>query len=59
MLKRIALNEEGIAAKADPYQLPPNLGAKGRLDMLVRARWFIAACKTIVLYPMRTVYFLR
>lgn len=54
-----ALRHGRIRRANHPYQLPPNLGAQGHLDMLVQTRWFTAACKTVVHYPMRTVYFLR
>lgn len=59
VLMRTALDEEGIAARAGAYRLPPNLGAPGRLNQLVQARWFTAACKTVAHYHMRAVYFFK
>lgn len=52
-----ALDEKGIVARVGPYGLPPNLGAWSHLDIPVQARWFAAACKTVVRFPMRAVIF--
>jgi hypothetical protein len=59
VLARTALDEEGLAARAGAYSLPPNLGAPGRLDQAVQARWFTAACKTVARFHMRAVYFFK
>lgn len=59
VLQRTALDEEGLAARAGAYTGPPNLNMPGRLDQLVQARWFTAACKTVARFHMRAVYFFK
>jgi hypothetical protein len=59
VLRRTALDEEAIAARAGAYGDPPNLGTPGRLDQAIQVRWFTAACKTVVKYHMRAVYFFK
>ena len=59
VLRRTALDEEAIAARAGAYRGPADLGAPGRLDQAIQARWFTAACKTVVKYHMRAVYFFK
>jgi len=59
VLMRTALDEEAIAARAGAYGDPPSLGTPGRLDQAIQVRWFTAACKTVVKYHMRAVYFFK
>jgi hypothetical protein len=59
VLKRTALDEEGIEARRGAYKLPPNLGAPGVPDEAVQANWFTAACRTVAHYHMRAVYFFK
>jgi len=59
VLKRTQLDEEGIAARRGAYKRPPNLGTPGIKDEQVQANWFTAACRTVVKYHMRGVYFFK
>jgi hypothetical protein len=59
VLRRTALDEEAIAARVGAYSGPAELGAPGRLDQAIQARWFTAACKTVVKYHMRAVFFFK
>ncbi len=59
ILKRTALDEEGIEARRGAYLRPPNLGTPGIRDDNVQANWFTAACKTVAKYHMRGVYFFK
>jgi hypothetical protein len=55
--KRTTLQEIGIEARAGAYADPANLGATGKLDQTVQARWFTAACDVVHKYDMRGVFF--
>jgi hypothetical protein len=59
ILKRTALDEIGIEGREGAYKLPPNLGAPGVPDQDVQANWFAAACKTVLHYHLRGVYFFK
>jgi hypothetical protein len=59
VLKRTQLDEEGIAARRGAYKRPPNLGTPGIKDESVQANWFTAACRTVVKFHMRGVYFFK
>lgn len=57
VLRRTTMDEVGIEARSGAYAAPQNLGARGKLDQEVQARWFTAACKTAHTYDMRGVFF--
>jgi hypothetical protein len=59
VLERTALDEEGIEARAGAYRTPPDLFFRGVLDPTIQADWFTAACRTVVRYHMRAVYFFK
>jgi hypothetical protein len=56
VLRRTAIDETGIAARAGAYQIPPALGIPGVLDEAVQANWFTAACNTVKKYHMRALF---
>lgn len=57
VLERTTMQEIGIEARAGAYADPPNLEAKGKLDQVIQARWFTAACKSVHKYKMRGLFF--
>lgn len=57
VLRRTTIQETGIAATADAYHDPANLGMSGRLDAKVQANWFTAACQAVRKYHLRGVFF--
>jgi hypothetical protein len=57
VLRRTAIDETGIQARAGAYRDPPNLGLPGRPSEQVQANWFTAACTTVQRYHMRGVFF--
>jgi hypothetical protein len=57
VLRRTAIDESGIEARAGAYQMPSDLGTQGSLDEAVQANWFMAACRTVVKYHLRAVFF--
>jgi hypothetical protein len=57
LLRRTAIDETGIAARAGAYAKPSYLGIPGSLDEAVQANWFVAACRTVKRYDMRAVFF--
>lgn len=57
LLRRTAIQETGIEARAGAYSDPPNLRATGMLDEAVQYDWFIAACETVQRFHMRAVFF--
>jgi hypothetical protein len=57
VLRRTAIEETGIQARAGAYQKPSFLYIKGSLDEAVQANWFTAACNTVKKYNMRAVFF--
>ena len=56
VLRRTAIDETGIQARAGAYQEPENLGAPGRRSDQVQVNWFTAACATVRRYHMRGVF---
>jgi hypothetical protein len=54
---RTTLDEEGIRATVGAYQHPEDWSIGGADDPQVQARWFTAACQTVVRFHMRGVYF--
>ncbi len=59
LLKRTAIDEMGIEARAGAYGSPQDLGMTGRLDERVQVRWFTAACNTVRRFHMRGVFFFK
>ena len=57
VLRRTAIEETGIQARAGAYHKPSFLYIKGSLDEAVQANWFTAACRTVKKYHMRGAFF--
>lgn len=57
VLRRTAIDETGISARAGAYQYPPNMWTDGVLNEGVQANWYIAACRTVRRYHLRGVFF--
>ena len=59
LLRRTAIDEMGIQARAGAYANPQDLGRAGRLSEKVQVNWFTAACNTVHRYHMRGVFFFK
>lgn len=57
VLRRTAIDETGISARAGAYANPGDLAAPGSPDERVQANWFTAACRMVAKYHMRGVFF--
>jgi hypothetical protein len=57
VLRRTAIDETGIAARAGAYRHPGDLGAPGHLSQQVQVNWYLAACRTVRRYHLRGVFF--
>jgi hypothetical protein len=57
VLRRTAIDETGIQARAGAYRVPAGLGLAGQPLGAVQARWFRAACETVRHFGMRGVFF--
>jgi hypothetical protein len=57
LLRRTAIDETGIQARAGAYPNPGDLGASGRRSERVQVNWFTAACATVQRYHLRGVFF--
>jgi hypothetical protein len=57
VLRRTAIDETGIEARAGAYANPPLLALPGKFSEEVQVNWFTAACTTVHLYHMRGVFF--
>jgi hypothetical protein len=57
ILRRTAIDETGIAARAGAYQEPEYLQIPGALDETVQANWFSAACNAVKRFHLRAVFF--
>jgi hypothetical protein len=57
VLRRTAIDETGIQARAGAYANPGDLTAPGSPDEQVQANWFTAACRMVAKYHMRGVFF--
>lgn len=57
VLRRTAIEETGIQARAGAYADPANLRLPGRPDEGVQASWYTAACQTVARFRMRGVFF--
>jgi hypothetical protein len=59
VLRRTAIDETGIEARANAYSKPEDLNAPGLPSDQVQVNWFIAACATVHRYHMRGVFFFK
>ena len=57
LLRRTAIDETGIQARAGAYANPGDLGRHGIRSEQVQVNWFTAACATVRKYHMRGVFF--
>ena len=57
VLRRTAIDETGIQARAGAYLDPADQGLPGTALGMVQARWFRAACQTVRDFRMRGVFF--
>jgi hypothetical protein len=57
VLRRTAIDETGIEARAGAYQGPSFMTIPGVLNEAVQANWFLAACHTVQRYHLRAVFF--
>jgi hypothetical protein len=59
VLRRTAIDETGIQARAGAYPNPQALDQPGLRSEQVQVNWFTAACKTVQRYHMRGVFFFK
>jgi len=59
VLRRTAIDETGIQARAGAYSNPQALDEPGAESDQVQANWFTAACSTVRRYDMRGVFFFK
>jgi hypothetical protein len=57
VLRRTAIDESGIQARAGAFSDPANLRAPGSLDQGVQAAWYTAACLAVRRFHLRGVFF--
>jgi len=57
LLRRTAIDETGIQARAGAYLDPSNLEAPGQLDEQVQANWYTAVCSVVHRFHLRGVFF--
>jgi hypothetical protein len=57
LLRRTAIQETGIEARAGAYLDPPNLGATGKLDEVIQYNWFTAGCAAVKRFHLRGIFF--
>ena len=57
VLRRSAIQETGIEARAGAYQEPPNLTLSGKLDETIQKNWFIAGCAAAKKFHLRAIFF--
>lgn len=57
LLRRTALDETGIQARAGAYQQPSFMYIPGPLDAEVQANWYTAACMAVKRFDLRAVFF--
>ncbi len=57
VLRRTAIEETGIQARAGAYADPANLRLPGVPDDAVQASWYTAACQTVARFRLRGVFF--
>jgi hypothetical protein len=57
VLRRSAIQETGIEARAGAYQEPPNLTLTGTLDPAIQYNWFMAGCEAVKRFHLRSIFF--
>ena len=57
LLRRTALDETGIQARAGAYQEPSFMYIPGTLDTEVQVNWYTAACMAMKRFRLRAVFF--
>lgn len=57
LVRKTALDETGIQARAGAYQEPSFMYIPGTLDNEVQVNWFTAACMTMKKFHLRAVFF--
>ena len=57
ILRRSAIQETGIEARAGAYQNPPNLTLTGTLDPTIQKNWFTAGCAAVKRFHLRAIFF--
>jgi len=57
LLRRTALDETGIQARAGAYQEPSFMYIPGTLDTEVQVNWYTAACMAMKRFHLRAVFF--
>jgi hypothetical protein len=56
-LRRTAIQETGIEARAGAYLDPPDLTATGKLDQVIQYNWFTAGCAAVKRFHLRGIFF--
>ena len=56
-LRRSAIQETGIEARAGAYLDPPDLTATGKLDQAIQYNWFTAGCAAVKRFHLRGIFF--
>jgi hypothetical protein len=56
-LRRTAIQETGIEARAGAYLNPPDLTATGKLDQVIQYNWFTAGCAAVKRFHLRGIFF--
>jgi hypothetical protein len=57
LLRRTAIQETGIEARAGAYANPPNLTLTGKLDPIIQYNWFMAGCAAVKRFHLRAIFF--
>jgi len=57
ILRRTAIQETGIEARAGAYLEPPNLTLTGTLDETIQYNWFTAGCEAVKRFHLRSIFF--
>ena len=56
-LRRTAIQETGIEARAGAYLDPPDLTKTGKLDQAIQYNWFTAGCAAVKRFHLRAIFF--
>ena len=59
VLRRSAIQETGIEARAGAYLTPPHLGLPGTLDQAIQYNWFTAGCEAVKRFHLRSIFFFK
>jgi hypothetical protein len=57
LLRRTAIQETGIEARAGAYTNPPDLTVPGKLDPVIQYNWFMAGCAAVKRFHLRAIFF--